>query len=204
MSLSDEKAKLDHEHKLIKKRIWLEKGLLAGIVLVFSICANAIVENYRDGLAETRHRLQTQDAILDELRANYDGLAAIVVGLLHGGNDNTDHIKALEKFVAFFNKSGRHFSTQFEARINRHVWIHEAIAREEVRLEAQHWRFVNAVFADFGRLTRYAEQNDKIDVSEDEIGAGFGLIHWTVEEIHANGIGRYFELNFEKWKRDNP
>ena len=216
MSLQDEKAKLDHEHDLAKKRIWLEKGILAGIIVVFGFFANIGLENFKNGLADRRYQLEKHDRILGDLRQTYNDMAKYTFYVLHiEKRDDTEgkqrhadlldkYKRALDRIASVANTSGRHLSERFNDRIQQHLWFHEAIAFQHRKPDKTYWSFAISVFENFDALTRHATSGDQIEIEAKGTHGGFSLIYWTSNTILEKKAGAYFDELYAKWQRENP
>ena len=216
MTLYDETQKVEHEHKFAVRRIWLEKGLLACVVIIFSIGASVVLENFKDGLVDRRHTLEMHERILGDLRRAYGELANHTYKAAHTEKNGdarraedyaeilADYRRALDQFGVMVNVSGRHFSQQLEDRLQQHIWFHEAIAFKHVMIEKTHWGFAVTVFLNFGSLTRTAVSGEKIEVATTGANGGFGLIGWTKKQILEKKAGAYFNELHAKWMRENP
>ena len=219
MNLEEEKAKLDHEHDLTIRRIWLEKGLLAlvlGLVLAgASFGANYLLENAKEGFAERRHTLEVHERILTDLRRNYDNLTRHTYTVAHMEKTGTAEAAAtyasavakyklsLDQFKSHANASGRHFTERFQLRLIRHLWFHEALAFGHRRLDPEHWGFAVDVFDNFGALTTHAYSGDKIEIRQTGTHGRFQMLPWGSKEIIESTPAAFLDALYVKWYREN-
>jgi len=216
MTLDQEKEKLDHEHGLAIKRIFLEKLILGVIVVAFGVLANMGLEKFKYGLADRRYQLEKHDRILSDLRQTYSDMAKYTFYVMHtkkredteGMLRYTDLLgkyrRALDRIAGIANTSGRHLSKRFSDRIQQHLWFHEAIAFQHRRPNKKHWSFAVSVFDNFDALTRYATSGDRIEIKATGTHGGFPLIGWTSKTMLEKKAGAYYDQLYAKWQRENP
>jgi hypothetical protein len=202
LSLAQEKEKLEHGHRLEKRRIWLDKCLLAVLIGFAGFLGNWIFEDYKSDLAKTQFLLETRLEALKQIRDAYGVLVhhsfAKTVDVKSA--DAASYGKDVRTFMQAINKWGFLFSDQFTRELAHYAWIHQALAEPAVTLEKRNWGFVMAISQAFDASTRTAVNVEVLGTEENDDGPRFRLRMWEPEEVEKKGVSALFLDNLKTWE----
>lgn len=206
MSLSDEKQKLDYGHRLEKKRIWLDKALIAGLILLAGFMANYVLEGYKSDLAKTQFLLDKRLEAIKDLRVSFSKLSQYAYDEASNAA-NADHAayaKEVDAFINIGNKWGFLFSEAFETELNQYLWLHHAASSRKIELTTEHYKFLMDIDDAFDAATKNAVTVEVLGNPRPAGSAHFRVQNWTSKEVNTKGAVPFFLENFEKWKKENP
>jgi hypothetical protein len=206
VSLSDEKQKLDYGHKLEKKRIWLDKALIASLILLAGFVANYVLEGYKSDLAKTQFLLDRRLEAIKDLRVSFSKLNQYAYDETYKA-PNADHAayaKEVDAFIHIGNKWGFLFSEAFENELNQYLWLHHAASSGKIKLTTEHYNFMQDINDAFDTATKNAVTVEVLGNPRPASSTHFHVQKWTAKEVGTKGAVPFFLENFDKWKKENP
>lgn len=207
MTFAEEKKKARLEHRLAIWRMIWDKLALGAVLAVVALVGQMLLVDYESALTKERFVLQTRLESLQALRKAYSRVVDThTYYAARAGSDMSDEQKkkyteALQSFMNVANQRLILFSTDFDMRVNHHVWIHEAIIQGGVGFDMSKWAFAVDVINNFDELTRIALSEEKLDVKTDGGDGIFQFVPWTSSEVVQKGSKAFFEANYKKWEK---
>lgn len=204
MTIQDELKRLDYEHSLSKKRIYIEKGLLAVVVILVALLGNVYLEKQKFIQERSRFLLDSRLLALQDIRYAYSALSNDLMQQIYS-QEITDERRAqyknhIDAYVNALNKWGMLFSDNFSVLANHHSWLHQAPARGDKALPKTYYAFVAAAFDDFDNLTRSALLMDSIGFEEKELPRIVDFEIWDAQRIDNEGFQKFFDETYKRWK----
>jgi len=197
-------------HRLEVKRIWLDKFLFAIIVALiigaFGFAGKIYFENYKADITKQRFLLEHRLAGLKSIRSAYSCISRNMIDCIDADSNRKKEIypiyrKKIKGFTDVCNEWNMMFSETFDRILRQHLWIHEAIAKNLVDLNRDHWPFIAEIFNDFDRLTRIGLWEETFGSKQGRFNGKFILVEISTEEMKKIGPHGYFNRNFENWQK---
>jgi len=213
MDINLEKEKAKYIHKLELRRLIIDKILFGVIIVLIGLAANFILEQYRSKLTKQRFILEKRLEAINSIKEAYEDmhnlwdvftLTCNKVPPALPVNYKEQYEEKINNFLLQSNRWNLLFSKEFGDKLGYYVWIHTAAnymdiknfcrLKEEVR--NKHRAFIVYLHEQFLSLCQayLGLQGEKGQVQ-------FTLEEWPHEKADRLGAVKFYEVNFEKWKK---
>lgn len=205
MNIEEEKKKIDHEHNLHIKRIFLDKILSGILVIILGIVANLVIESIKNDFSQQRFLLESRLNALKEMRLSFSSLSeqSLAHALSSPYKNTEDYRESLDRFVQIANQSAMLFPIDFELAVSHHALMHAAIAYGQQEVSPQHYEFLYSTFESFNRLTRKALWEETLERSFEEPEMGIDVNIWNSERLSKGEGSELFNKLWETWQSTN-
>jgi hypothetical protein len=213
MTFVDEKKKLQESHRLEIRRIWLDKGLIALLILLAGFVTSIVLENYKSDLVKSQFLLDKRLEALKDMRISFSKLTQYAHEMIVANSpEKADaykksaeaYRKEFDSMIHNGNEWGFLFSENFMREVNGYLWIHEAAANGSIKLAAEYQNFLDTITGSFDTATRSALAVEVFGNPQRVQSNYFHVYNWTPKEVHEKKLKAYFLENFAKWRKENP
>lgn len=190
------------KHKLDLKRIIFEKLLLGGIVLIFWIAANMLLEDYKSSAISEQFFIEKQYATAAEFRIILSSISLNLVKLTEFPCTLAPDLKAdKDSLQQSINLAFKHvksssllFTRDYLEEVNLILNIFSGTIDNGAKISCEHRYF-------FMELIDYITYLSAKAVGlNDENWEQYKPIHITQKNLDRVGTVSYLNQNFEKWK----
>lgn len=211
--------KLLYEHKLQKKRIWLDRALIGLLLVVATFSTALLVEMYKSDSTQIQFFLDKRLGAATEVRRALSEVTTpmfpLVDQVCHGHaystKDRDVTFASVSKLAHALNSSSILLDDAYQTEMHRGYVLLYAIAEDPCRAKCNATLFVSDIslymtdvtrrkvlpkVSRFGRLTAWLLGNQ---VPQDVPASPFIPAGDSIREIDDMGAEGYFTKNFQAW-----
>lgn len=198
----EEEKKILFEHRLGLQRIFLEKFLIAIVLVIAAVAGNFLIEKYKQESTRAQFLLEKKLASIYELRRSYSDITSIYYDISEKScqSKRIDLKKVaslknnINSAVRIVNRESVLFGPDYQSNTGLVLNLLRGISIEPHHKLCDYRAFVSDIS---NHLT--LEFRKELDLSDIEIST-FIPIFKSKERLDKIGVTEYLRLNFQKWK----
>jgi len=203
MTLDEEKTKSLYEHKLSVKRIIIEKGFLALIIIIAGIVGNMLIESYKSENIKKRFNYETKWFASNEIRSSYSDITTLYYALSQKSCDQevitTGDVETLKEYIRNTIDKIKQYSISIDLENQKQLGLVLNILAGLTGGENDDYckcRYFVSDISDY--FTVLLKQNAGIESSQ---WSGFKPIEMSMKRMDEINSYSYFAQNYTLWKK---
>ncbi|WP_432695861.1 hypothetical protein ACQUQP_15140 [Marinobacterium sp. YM272] len=202
MTFEEEKKKALLEHRLSLKRIFIEKSLIATVLLIAALAGNFLVEKYKSDNTKYQFLLERKLLAASEIRQKYTDITSIYYRVsessCYGENISSSELSSLKEkiqiAVEHVNKNSILLGSDYQNNTGKLFNLLIGISAEPQKDLCKYRHFVSDLSDIFSfELRKEIGFNEANKIN-------FRPIPINPAEIDRIGVTGYLEKNYTHWK----
>jgi hypothetical protein len=195
-----EKEKARYVYRLEVRKLIIDKLFLGLILFALAFAANMAIERYRSENTREGFLLQKRLEAVSAVRAaysemfdNFDSFTLTREGSRPRGYHDL-YKKSINDFALMQSRWSTLLSSDFNAQLDFHLWIHQAFLDRDVAKSAEYRDFMYDLYQHFGFICRR-----ELGVRTGAREQVFTFEEWSHAEADRKGSEEFLAANVSKW-----